>query len=121
MIRLDNNEIEKLSDATGVSVMDLQKLYAMGMLKESAALECLVRYTYGKIKKMGNYTPTQIFFMLTNKYKISRYAAENMVYSKHKPKYYCEKCGVEMKKSQYIRNDGLCDKCVALSVDLNKL
>lgn len=121
MIRLDNNEIEKLSDATGVSVMDLQKLYAMGMLKESAVMECLVRYTYGSIKKMGNYTPTQIFFMLTNKYKISRYAAQKMVYNKHKTKYYCEKCGIEMKKSKYLRNDGLCDKCVALSVDLNKL
>lgn len=69
MIRLDNNEIEKLSDATGVSVMDLQKLYAMGMLKESAALECLVRYTYGKIKKMGNYTPTQIFLCLQTSIK----------------------------------------------------
>lgn len=121
MIRLDDTEIEKLSDAIGVSVMDLQKLYTMGMLKEKAALECLVRYTYGKIKKMGNYTPTQIFFMLTNKYKISRYAAQSMVYNKHKSRYYCDKCGVEIKKSQYIRNDGLCDKCVALSVDLNKL
>lgn len=121
MIRLDENEISELAAATGVSVIDLQKLYVMGMLKDSAVIGCLVRYDYNRIKKMGKYTPAQIFFALTEKYKITRYAAQNMVYSKYKNKYYCEKCGIEISKSKYIRNDGLCDKCVALSIDLNNI
>lgn len=121
MIRLDENDISKLAEATGVSVIDLQKLYVMGLLKESAVIGSLVRYDYNQIKKMGKYTPAQIFFALTSKYQITRYAAQNMVYSKYKSRYYCEKCGIEIGKPKYMRNDGLCDKCVALSIDLNNI
>lgn len=121
MIRLGENEISKLAEATGIGVIDLKKLYSMGLLKENAAIACLVRHDYARLKKMGKYSPSQLFFALTNKYKITRYTAQNMVYPKHKRKYYCEQCGSEIRKHEYCSNGGLCNKCVALSIDLNNL
>lgn len=119
MIRLGEEEIKQLSKVTGVSTIDLQRLYEMGMLNERNSIACLVRDEYTNIRKMGKYTPAQIFFAITHKYKISDYTARSMVYLKIKPTLYCEKCGAVIRKSVYLRNEGLCDECVAMTIKLN--
>ena len=121
MIRVGEEELNVLSKATGVSVLDIQKLHSMGLFKDHAILSCMVRYDDGRLKRMGKYTSSQIFFVLTNKYHITKYTPQNMVYPKHRRFFYCDQCGREIRKSVYERNDGLCDQCVALSINLNDL
>ncbi len=117
-VQLTDKEFQKLAAQTGVSQYDIQKLYSMGVLRERGLQELLIRYDYDKIRSLGKYRPSQIISRLVMYYHVSREVVSGSVYNRTKTQYYCEDCGKLIKKSEYKRNDGLCDDCVSRSIEL---
>lgn len=118
MIELKDDEIKKVAEITGVSYYDIQKLYTMGLLHESNTLDYIVKHDFESIRKMGKYRTSQIVQRICMKYHISKYKVLNAIYKKRNSLYYCTQCDKKIPKSEYVRNDGLCDHCVATSIDL---
>lgn len=118
MIRLGEKEIHKLSEITGVSHFDLQKLYTMGVFNESRIFEHLLRYEYHKLTRMGRYRPQHIIMALSAKYDVTPNRVRSAIYHKNSRFYYCDRCSKRIVKSRYVRNNGLCDDCVAKSIEI---
>lgn len=118
MIQLGDKEIHKLSEITGVSHFDLQKLYTMGILHEAHTLEHLLRHEYAKLSRMGKYRPGHIITALSAKYDVSTNKVRSAIYHKRSRYYYCQQCSKRIVKSMFVRNDGLCDSCVIKSIDI---
>ena len=117
-IRLEDAEIRKLSEITQISEFDLQKLYTEGLLNDSAVLNRLMKYDFQLIKRMGKYRPGQIIARIAMKYHVSTNRVHTAIYQKKAPLVDCEECGKLVGKAEYNRNNGLCDNCVAKSIEL---
>lgn len=117
-IQLTDKEFQKIAIQTGVSQYNLQKLYSMGALRERGLLNLLICYDYNKIKSLGKYKPGQIISRLMMFYHVSREIVTCAIYNKSQTQYYCENCGKLIPKYLYVRNEGLCDDCVAKSIEI---
>ena len=117
-MQLTDNEFRKLAEQTGISQYDLQKLYSMNMLKERSILDLLIRHDYHVINRLGKYKPAQIFSRLAMYYHVSVTKISSAVYVGKMTKYYCEECGKLIRKSEYKKNDGLCNECVTRAIEL---
>lgn len=118
MTELKDEEFQKVAEVTGVSAFDLQKLYSMGMFRESMLLDTLIRYDFKKLKAMDKYRTTHIIMRLMDKYHVSRDKVATAVSFKNKRYLYCQKCGKRIGKAMFVRNDGICDNCVAKSIEI---
>ena len=117
-IRLEDAEIRKLSEITQISEFDLQKLYTEGLLNDSAVIKRLMKYDFQFLKRMGKYRPGQIIARIAMTYHVSVNRVHTAIYQKRASLVYCEKCGKLVGKAEYNRNNGLCDNCVAKSIEL---
>lgn len=118
MIRLGDREFSKLSEITGVSDFDLQKLYAMGLLNESLALTHIIKQDFLAIKRMGKYSSSQIAMAVAKKYGVATSRVYNALYKKKSRTYYCERCGKQIPKLIHTKNKGWCDDCVVDSIEV---
>lgn len=113
MKHLREKDIAKFSSISGVPVVELVKLRAIGALDESAMIGHMVRYDFDHIQKYGKYTIKQITEAICLEYQISKTMVHNALYEKRRHEYGCRRCGSPMGKSAYARNSGLCDTCKA--------
>ena len=118
MIRLKEQDFEKLTEMTGVSQFDLQKLYAMQLLHDALVLDMLIKYDFKKLGYQDKFRSAHIIARLSEHYGVSEEKVRNAAYSKPKRYYYCEKCDRRIAKRVYLRNQGICDKCAAAAIKL---
>lgn len=117
-IKLTDTEFRKLSEETGVSQFDIEKLYAMKLMQDSMILNYLIRHDFYAVKRLGRYKPSQIVTRIVMFYHVTRTRVIAALTSHNAASYYCEECGKIIRKCDYLRNEGLCDDCVAKSIEL---
>ena len=118
MIQLQEKELLKLAEVTGVPYQNIEKLYAMRIINEALAFDFIIRSDFDKIKKTGKYRSGQIVCRLSQAYCVSENKVRSAVYRKQNRYYYCTKCRKRIPKSMFKRNEGLCDTCKASSIVL---
>lgn len=118
MIQLTEKEFVKLSDITGIPHHDIQKLYVMGILNEAVTLDHLIKYDFDTIRHQDKYRPGQIITRLADYYAVSKNKVKQAAYRKEHQRHFCEQCGKKIKASEFTRNNGLCDNCVAKSIEV---
>lgn len=117
-IQLTDKEFQKLSKETGVSQYDIQKLYSMGIMKDAPLRDLLIRHDFRAVRQKGRYRPSQIVTRLMLFYHVPRSRVLTAIYQRHSRNYYCEECGKLIRKCEYMRNAGICDDCVAKTIEL---
>lgn len=118
MIRLGDREFGKLSEITGVSDFDLQKLYSIGLLNEGLSLTHIIKHDYNTIRRMGKYSGSQIAMAIAKKYGVTTSRVYNAMHNKKSRTYYCEICGKQIPKLTFTKNKGWCDDCVVDSIEV---
>lgn len=118
MIRLRQKEIDKLSIISQIPQHDIAKLFSMGLIDEPIAIDLLVAYDWKKLKQKKIYTVKQITQALMEEYDISRSKVQYAAYGKKKHTYSCTKCGRRILKSESLRNEGVCDRCISMSIQI---
>lgn len=118
MIKLREKEIEKLSIILQIPLFNVEKMASMGLIYEPNAIDLLVVHDWKKLKRDNKYTVKQIIQALMDEYQISRTKVQSAVYGKRKHTYSCNQCGKRITKSESVRNNGICDKCVSKTIEL---
>lgn len=113
-----DDEYNKLSTVTGVPVMDLQKLDAMGLLSNEVAVKLVFEYEYKLQRKTNKVLPKLIIQAIANKYGLTTDKVRRYLFARERPVYYCSRCQRETSKTEFRRNEGLCDKCVIENIKL---
>lgn len=116
--QFSDDEYNKLSTLTGVPVMDLQKLDAMGLLVNAVAVKLVFEYEYKLQRKTNKVLPKLIIQAIANKYGLTTEKVRRYMFARERPVFYCSKCQQETSKAVYIRNEGLCDKCLVENIKL---
>ena len=98
--------------------MQVQKLISLGLISETRALDVLILYDFRRIKRRKLYTVAQIIEALIEKYKVSKYRVEKIIYHKKQKRYFCDKCAKEITNRERRRGNGKCDHCVALEIEI---
>jgi formylmethanofuran dehydrogenase subunit E len=117
-IRLREKDVNKLSTILRYPAETLQELAAKNLLDDTEARNLLILTDWRMLKKNKEYTTIQIVEALVNEYQVSKTKVETVIYAKKKSQYWCKECGKRIPKSEYRKNDGICDRCVALSIKL---
>jgi predicted RNA-binding Zn-ribbon protein involved in translation (DUF1610 family) len=117
-VRLRSKDFDKLSDILQLPAEMLQKLEAMSLLNIPECRNLLILTDWRLLKKNKEYTTFQIVEALSGEYQISESTVEKIIYAKKKSQYWCEKCGKRISKSESLRNDGICDKCIVKSIKI---
>lgn len=71
MKKIEERELIELANISGISTFELQKLFAMGIIDESRALDYVIHDKYKKIRHMGKYKPAQIIQRLSEEYHLT--------------------------------------------------
>lgn len=117
--KMTDEEFQKLSIETEVSVYDLQKLYSAGLLNDGNMLNFLIKHDFNRIRRMDRrYKPAHIIKRLTLHYHVPKQRIISAVYKNGISSYYCTKCGKLIKKSKFLANDGICDDCLSMSIEV---
>lgn len=121
MIKLRETDINKLSYLLDISVHDLSKLAAMGLLNDAAVIDKLIVNDWQTIKrKRGKkYTSNQIAQALATEYDVSISKVTTAVYNKKDNLYICKQCGKTISKVKFVANDGLCDQCICSTIKVH--
>jgi len=114
---LTNEDVAKLSSIVKIPIPLLSQLYSMGMLNWQLARDKLILNDYRIIRRKSKYTSKQIILALMNQYNVSRSKVEEVVYLKREKRFFCLECGEKIGKTDSIKNDGLCDKCLAKTIE----
>jgi hypothetical protein len=117
-IRLREKDIQKISVLLKLPIDILQELNAKKLLDDTEVRDLLILSDWKKIRKRKNFTASQITEALMNEYQVSKSKIENIIYIKKKAQHYCTQCQKRIPKSEYKRNNGFCDRCIALSIKL---
>lgn len=112
MKRLQEKDLEKLSKISGVPISDLQKLHALRVFHESNVIDRLIKHDFRRIRRNSKYTVTQVIGALALSYQVSEDKVRNAIYEKKQREFICTKCGKVVKKTELVRNNGICDSCV---------
>ena len=118
MIKLQENEIQKLAVLTELTPMQIHHLLAIGIIDEQRALDHLILYDFRRIKRRKVYMVSQIIEAVMEKYKVPRSRVERIIYAKKTKRYYCDKCAKEISKRERNRGNGKCDRCFALEIPI---
>ncbi len=113
-----DDEYNKLSEVTGVPVMDLQKLDAMGLITNEVAVKLVFEFEYKLQRKTNKVLPKLIIQAIANKYGLTVEKVRRYMFVRERPVYYCSRCQQETSKAEFRRNEGLCDKCVVENLKL---
>lgn len=117
-IRLREKDVNKLSTILQYPTEALQELAAKNLLDDTEVRNLLILSDWRQLKRSKKYTTSQITDALINEYQVSKSKVESIIYSKKKSQYWCKECEKRIPKSEHLRNNGICDKCVALSIKL---
>lgn len=117
-IKLTDREFQKLSEETGISQFILQKIYSMELMRDSKITDILIEHDYKILRQQDKYKPSQIITRLSMFYHVTKHRIQAIVKHKRFMQYYCEDCGKLIPKYLYTRNEGLCDDCVAKSIEI---
>lgn len=117
-IQLTDREFQKIADEAGISQYVLQKLSSIGLLREPRMLDLLIRSDFKKISRTKNYRRSQIITRLEMFYHVPRARVCAAISNAKFYRCYCEECGKMITKSEFNRNEGLCDTCVAASIEI---
>jgi formylmethanofuran dehydrogenase subunit E len=117
-IRFRNKDFDKLANILQLPVEMLQKLEAMNLLNIPECRNLLILTDWRLLKKNKEYTTFQITEALSNEYQISESTVEKIIYAKKKSQYWCEECRKRISKSESLRNEGVCDKCIVKSIKI---
>lgn len=117
MIRLQEAEYGKLASITGLTIIQLEKLFSMGLIEEERALDALILYDFRRIKRRHLYKVGQIVLAVMEKYQVPKSRVERVIYHKKKKVYYCDQCNKQITNREKRRGNGKCDHCVALGID----
>lgn len=110
---------QKVSDITGVPVEYVIKMRDKQLLNESEVRNTLIRYDCNALLATKKFTERQIFERLAGIYNISVERVRAIIKMKLKRKiFYCIHCGVEISKSIYKTNLGMCGKCKDKTITL---
>lgn len=110
--QFSDDEYNKLSMLTGITVVDIQKLDALGLLENKVAVRMVLEHEYRTHKKLSKTTPRNIIQAIANKYGLSVKKVRSILFIRERPIYYCSKCRKEISNLERKRNDGICDQCV---------
>lgn len=116
--KFTEDEYIKLSNVTGISVMDLQKLDSLGLLVNKLAVRMVFDYEYRLQRKHTKALPKLIIQAIANKYGIDVNHVRQYLFARANPVFYCCRCNKEITKLENKRNRGLCDKCVIDDIKL---
>lgn len=116
MKKIQDKELQKLSQATGVALADIQKLYAYGVIDEVKTIDKLIKVDFRRLKASGKYMIKQIVAALAEEYQVSKTRITSVSYGKKITETVCTKCGRRIGKAEYKRNNGQCDECVIKSI-----
>jgi hypothetical protein len=109
---------QKLADITNVPLSCIESLRDCGVLNEKEARDKLIRSDYWALVKTKKFTHNQILEKLSGIYDVDKQKVQKVVKVKPKKIYHCKICGSQMRKSDYIRNDGICDRCISKSIKI---
>jgi formylmethanofuran dehydrogenase subunit E len=111
---ITEQEINKLSIMFGIDAGILIALASLGLLNISKSAALLIQEEYHEMVHNGELPKTQIASILAEKYKISKSSIEVIIYdkvnNKNRP---CDQCGTEISKYKYVKNNGVCNDCIA--------
>lgn len=116
--KLRDKDINKLSSVLQYPSEMVQKLESMNLLDTTEARNFLILADWKALKRERKYKTFQIIEALVNEYQVSKSKVEFIIYAKKKSQYWCEKCQKRVSKSEFIRNNGVCDKCLIQSIEL---
>ena len=116
MIKLREKDIIKLATILEIPQFAVEKMVAMNLIHDAHAVDMLITHDWKRIRRMRKYTTRQICMALANEYHVSINKVDAAVHNRRKASYYCLECGVRIRKCDSVRNDGLCDKCMAASI-----
>ena len=120
MIRLRENDINKLSYLTEISEHDLSKLAALDLINDTAVIDMLIRNDWKAImRKKTKYTTKQVVQALAIEYDVTPSRVENAIYYKKQLLYSCKECGRTIPKPTAIANGDLCDKCFSRQIKVH--
>lgn len=117
-IQLTDKEYQKIAEEMNVSQYAIQKLHSIGALRENVLLDLLIRHDYKIIHRRTKYKPSQIITRLSMFYHVTREKVKAAAWSSSVSNHYCEECGKLIRKCEYVRNEGLCDDCVAKTIEI---
>ncbi len=113
-----DEEYIKLSEVTGVPLLDIQKLDAMGLLDNKVAVKMVLEYEYKHQRKTNKVLPKLIIQAIANKYGMTTERVKRYLFARERPVFYCSRCQRETSPTEYKRNGGLCDKCIVETLTL---
>lgn len=118
MIKLREKDLQKLSEILQIPYISLEKMSSMNLINDGLAVDQLILHDWRALKRSKKYSTKQVMTALVNEYQVSKSKIESAVYSKRKRIFSCTQCGRRISKSEFIRNEGLCDMCISQSIKL---
>lgn len=109
---------QKVADITGIPYPYIIQFRDMGMMDQTEVRNILVRYDYWKLYKSQKLTNPQILVKLSGIYGINVQTIKSIIKNRTKKLCYCTQCGDSMPKKKYVLNEGVCDKCIAKTIEL---
>ena len=115
---IDDLYAQKISDITNIPYPYIIALRDNGLLNQKEARDKLIRHDYWKLMKTNKFTHNQILEKLSGIYDVNKRKILYAIKVKTKRVYYCRQCGLQLSKVKYMRNDGICDKCISKQIKL---
>ena len=115
---LTSKDFRKLAKETGVTAFQLEKMYAMGLLRTARITDLLIRYDYKEIMRSGRYTREQVVMRLMAYYQAGQSKINDAIKDRYSKYHYCDACGKIIDKRTFIRNEGLCDECKSKTIEI---
>lgn len=109
---------QKVSDIIQIPLSYVLQLRDKGLLHEKAVRDLLIKDDYIKLTKTKKFTKNQILEKLAGIYNVDKRKVQTVAATKHKSLHYCSKCGSQVSKLEYLRNDGICDKCFSQLINI---
>jgi len=117
MIKLRNKDIDKLAEIINFPSVQIHQLIAMKLIDQREAINLLIKTFYKKLKT-EKYATRHIIAAIMDEYSVSRAKVQSIIYNKRQNEYHCQKCGKKIIQSEYVRNNKICDSCVAKDIHL---
>lgn len=109
---------QKIADITHIPYPYIVALRDQGILDQKAARDKLIFHDYWKLVKTKQFTEKQIIEKLSGVYNVNQRKIQYVIKQKPKRMCYCRNCGTQLSQNIFIRNDGLCDRCIAHQINL---
>lgn len=114
--KFTDKEYEKVSIVTGVPLMEIKKMDAQGLLSYHGIMRSVINYEYKLQRKKNKVMPRLIIRALAQKFGLTNNSVSAYLFNRVPDKLFCAICQKETPKAMYLRNKGICDKCVVNNI-----